>query len=382
MPNTLSDYLLGTSDQGRLVLKVGSSLLVRGDGSVRAPFLSALAADIARLHQAGWQVAVVSSGAVGLGRGRIGDRLAARDLETRQAAAAIGQPLVMRAWQQALGAHDLITGQLLLTLALTDDRRGWLNARATMDRLFAAGAVPVINENDSVATAELKYGDNDRLAAHTAQLAGARLLILLSDVDGLFTANPHADAKATLVREIDRITPDIRAMAGGTDASGPGTGGMATKLDAAQIAGDAGCETVILNGLTGHDSILFPGDRHSWFRATGTPSTARRQWIAARLKPQGQLHIDEGAAAALARNASLLPAGVREVSGSFRRGDLVDVVTEQGQIIARGLCHYDAAEAGRITGVQLEDVAERLGYAVRRPMIHRDDLVLSEQPLR
>ncbi|WP_375403320.1 glutamate 5-kinase [uncultured Sphingomonas sp.] len=365
------------ADASRITLKIGSSLLIGPDGSgLSTEWLADLAADIAGLRRAGKQVVVVSSGAVALGRDRLGTRRSPR-LELKQAAAAIGQPLLMRAWGQALGEHGIGCAQLLLTLDDTERRRRWLNARATTEALLAHGLVPIVNENDSVATDELRYGDNDRLSARAAQLVRSDLLILLSDVDGLHTADPARDPAARHVPVVAEITPAILALAGDASVAGPGTGGMRTKLAAAGIAGAFGCSTVIASGHAPHPiAALSEGARCTIFPARVSPASAYKQWIAASLDPAGSVAVDAGAARALAGGASLLPAGVRSVTGAFGRGACLRVLGPDGAEIARGLSAYDAAEARAIAGAGSARIPALLGYVGPDELIHRGDLVL------
>lgn len=361
---------------GRVTVKVGSSLLIGQDGGPRAAWLAGLAADLAALRESGKRVTVVSSGAVALGRGRLGIGKSAR-LDLKQAAAAIGQPLLMRAWDAALGRHGIACAQLLLTPDDTERRRRWLNARATVEALLERGVVPIVNENDSVATDELRYGDNDRLSARAAQLTRSDLLILLSDVDGLYTADPARDPGARHLPIVLAITPAIEALAGDASAAGPGTGGMRTKIAAAAIAGAFGCATAI---AAGHGSRpiaeLREGARCTIFPAKGSPASAYKQWIAGSLAPAGSLAIDAGAARALRAGGSLLPAGTVGVEGEFGRGACLRVRGPDGAEVARGLSAYDAAEARMILGAGSARIAALLGYRGPDELIHRDDMVL------
>lgn len=360
----------------RLIIKIGSALLVDHDsGELRRDWLAALAADVAAARARGQDVAIVSSGSIALGRRRLGIPSRQR-LEDKQASAAVGQIALAHAWQEALAAHDLICGQILVTFGATENRRQYLNARTTLDTLFRLGAVPVINENDTVATAEIRYGDNDRLAARVAQMASADCLVLLSDVDGLYTADPGTDPGATFLEEVSELDDRVMAMAG-TSRSGMGVGGMTTKLQAAEIAVGAGCHMAIADGR-----VLNPlqrvadGGRCTWFHARATPRTARKQWIASSLKPSGSLTVDDGAARALQRGGSLLPAGVRQVDGDFDRGDAIWIHDLSGRVLARGLCAYSAANARRIAGHKSDEIESLLGYRGRDEMIHRDDMVM------
>jgi len=366
----------------RIVVKIGSSLVV--DGQTRAPttaWLTALGEDLARLRAGGpaggRQVIVVSSGAIALGRGRLGLTRNAR-LDEKQAAAAVGQSLLMQAWEAALRPHDLTPAQILLTRDDTERRRRWLNARATLEALLKLGAVPVVNENDTVATEEIRYGDNDRLAARTAQLVRADLLILLSDVDGLYTADPRRDPAAAHLPLIEALTPDIVAMAGGANAQADvGTGGMATKLEAARIARSAGCATLIVSGLVDHPlRAVEDGARATLITAPGTPLQAYKSWIAGSLEPAGALAVDDGAAVALAGGRSLLVSGVQRVEGRFDRGDCVRVVGLTGDALGVGLAAYAADEMERIRGRHSGEIEGLVGYKGPGVAIHRDDLVL------
>ncbi|WP_370153728.1 glutamate 5-kinase [Ferrovibrio sp.] len=361
----------------RIVVKVGSSLLVDGEkGTLRAAWLAALVEDIAGLRAAGKEVLVVSSGAIALGRRILGLTGRALRLEEGQAAAAAGQIRLSAAWGEALARHDLKTAQILLTLADTESRRQFLNARETVNTLLKLGVVPVVNENDTVATAEIRFGDNDRLGARVAQMISADCLVLLSDIDGLYTADPGIDAAARFIPLVEAVTPEIEAMAG-ISRSGFGRGGMVTKIMAAKIATGAGCAMVIANGKQMHPvQNVRDGGTCTWFLATGTPNAARKQWIGGHLNPQGSLTVDAGAEKALRSGRSLLPAGVTRVDGRFQRGDLVRVVDAAGTEIAVGLSAYTDEDARRIIGHKSGDIAEILGYRGRDEMIHRDDLVL------
>ena len=362
----------------RIVIKIGSALLVdRASGRLREEWLTALIDDVAALAAGGRDLLIVSSGAIALGRGVLGLPGGALKLEESQAAAAVGQIALARAYAQMLGRHGRIAGQILLTLGDTEERRRYLNARSTIGTLLKLGAVPVINENDTVATAEIRYGDNDRLAARVAQMVSADVLVLLSDVDGLYTADPTRDPQARHIPLVERITPEIEAMAGGS-ASDVGSGGMATKLMAAKIAVSAGCHMVIAAGREPHPlARIEAGARATWFLADGSPVAARKQWIAGTLKPAGEISVDAGAARALGQGRSLLPAGVTAVSGRFDRGDAVVVRGPDGREIARGLCAYSSADAERLCGRQSAELEALLGYRGRDEMIHRDDLVLT-----
>ena len=362
----------------RVVVKIGSALLVDGDsGTLHRKWLDALADDIATMRARGQEVVIVSSGAIALGRRRL-DCAPGRalKLEESQAAAACGQIRLAHAYQEALARHDLTAAQVLLTLGDTEERRRYLNARGTVNTLLRLGAVPVINENDTVATAEIRYGDNDRLAARVAQMASADLMVLLSDIDGLYTADPRTDGQAAFVPEVSAITAEIEAMAGAPNPLG-GSGGMVTKLAAARVATAAGCAMVIADGVDLNPlAAIENGARCTWFRAVSNPKALRKQWIAATLRPAGSLLIDGGALAALGRGKSLLPAGVVAVEGEFGRGDAVSVKGPDGAEVARGLSAYSAADARRIAGYKSREIEGLLGYRGREEMIHRDDLVL------
>ena len=361
----------------RIVIKIGSALLVDRASGLNKAWLDAICDDIAALKARGTDVLVVSSGAIALGRTVLDLPKGALKLEESQAAAAVGQIALARHWSESLSRASIVAGQILLTLGDTEERRRYLNARATLQQLLKIGAIPIINENDTVATTEIRYGDNDRLAARVATMAGADLLILLSDIDGLYTAPPHLDPNARFLETIDDITPEIEAMAGGA-ASELSRGGMRTKIDAGKIATSAGCAMIIASGKTMNPLAgIENGARHSWFSASKSPVTARKTWIAGQLQPAGELH-DAGAQGALKAGKSLLPAGMRSVAGQFHRGDTVSVIGVEGREIARGLAGYDAEEARRICGRKSNEIEAILGYAGRAAMIHRDDLVMTE----
>lgn len=365
----------------RIVVKIGSALLAHDDGRLRAEWLDALAQDIAKLRDGGAEILIVSSGAIAVGRRLLGlargPRNRALRLEESQAAAAAGQVRLAHAWQETLGRYDVPVAQILLTIEDTEDRRRHLNARNTIATLLRLGVVPVINENDSVATDEIRFGDNDRLAARVAQMMGADTCAILSDIDGLYTADPTTDPAAKHVPEVDAITPEIAAMAGET-AGDDGSGGMITKIEAARVALQSGCRLVIADGREAHPlAALDAGARATWFVSHAEPHTARKRWIAGTLKPEGRVTVDAGAARALARGTSLLPAGVTAVEGNFERGDPVIVCDERGRELARGLIAYDSADAKRILGRQSGEIETILGYRGREEMIHRDDLVES-----
>ena len=360
----------------RLTVKIGSSLLVDPAGEVRAAWLDALAADLATVHGRGQEVIVVTSGAIALGWRALGLPRRPVKLEEKQASAAAGQILLARAWADALAACGLRTAQILVTLADTEARRRYLNARATVNTLLRLGVVPVVNENDTVATSEIRFGDNDRLSARVAVMATAETLVLLSDVDGLYTADPSQHAAAAHVPTVASITPEIEAMAGDSQ-SGVGTGGMASKIEAARIAVRAGCTVLLAKGAVLRPlSALENGARCTIFEAQTAPGRARKDWIAGSLSIMGALHVDTGAADALRRGSSLLPAGVTAVEGGFERGDAVVVRGPDGTALAKGLVGYDAADAARIAGRRTEEIEPLLGFRGRDALIHRDDLVL------
>jgi glutamate 5-kinase len=362
----------------RLIVKIGSALLVTPSGEIRHEWLAALVDDLARCRARGAEVLIVSSGAVAVGRWDLG--LAGRPLrlEEKQAAAAAGQIRLAHAYLEALGRRGLGVAQILLTPEDTEDRRRHLNARATLEQLLALGAVPVINENDTVATAEIRFGDNDRLAARVAQMISADTLVLLSDIDGLYTADPRTDPAARHIDSVAAITPEIEAMAGHAPA-GYSSGGMVTKLAAARIALAAGCRMVIARGEGLHPlAAIEAGARVTWFLPPSEPRTARKRWIAGAINAAGAFVVDDGAAAALARGTSLLPSGIVAVEGSFERGDAVVVRGRDGRELARGLAAYASTEAHAIAGRQSAEIEDILGYRGRDEMIHRDDLVMSE----
>lgn len=360
----------------RVTVKVGSSLLVEG-AAVRSEWLASLAADLAEMRREGRQIVVVSSGAVALGRGHLRLRRSAR-LDLKQAAAAAGQPLLMQAWERSMAQFGIPTAQLLLTVGDTESRRRWVNARATVEVLLANGALPVVNENDSVATEELRYGDNDRLSARVAQMIRSDLLILLSDVDGLYTADPAADPAAEHVPYVEAITDEVEGWAGGATGEGIGTGGMRTKIAAARIARSFGCATLIAAGHEAHPlSRLASGEaRSTVIAASGSPAGAYKQWIAGTLTPAGSVTVDDGAVRALAAGKSLLPAGVRSVGGRFERGVCLRILGTDGKEVARGITRYTSEEAEAIAGRSSAAIAERLGYGGPDELIHRDDMVL------
>lgn len=361
-------------DAKRLVVKIGSALLVdRQTGRLRAEWLRALTEDVARIRARGTDVILVSSGSIALGRGALGLPASELSLEQSQAAAAVGQIELARAYAEALNQHDIRAAQVLVTLEDSADRRRYLNSRATLEQLLMLGAVPIVNENDTVATDEIRYGDNDRMAAQIAVTAGADQLILLSDVDGFYSANPALDPTARRFDVIAQITPEIEAMAGDA-GSGLSKGGMKTKLMAAKTATAAGCDMAITEG-----SVLYPiraleeGAPATWFTAQGDPQQKRKAWIGA-MKPKGRVFVDKGAAGALQRGSSLLVAGVVRIEGAFGRGDPLEIADEAGHRLGQGLTRYDAQDAAKIRGLRSDQVEQVLGYPARGPLIHRDDM--------
>ena len=364
------------TDYRRIVVKVGSSLLVSDSGRVDRQWLRTLAHDISVLRCTGHELLIVSSGAIAIGSSILGINKRRARLEDLQAAAAAGQVQLVYAYQEMLGHLGIGAAQVLLTPEDTENRRRFLNARGTLHRLLERGVVPIINENDTVATDEIRYGDNDRLAARVAQLVMADALILLSDVDGFYTADPGKNADAQHIADVTRITSEMQAMAGET-RSDIGSGGMATKVQAARIATLAGCSTIIASGQIEHPlQALVDGARCTIFRAEGTPAAARKQWIAGALEVRGEIGVDEGAVVALRNGKSLLPVGVVSVSGNFRRGDVVNITGPDGRELGRGLAEYADEEADRLAGCQSEEIEEKLGYRGRSVVVHRDELVL------
>jgi glutamate 5-kinase len=364
----------------RIVVKVGSALLVDAESArVNRAWLETLIDDLLRLRKRGQRVILVSSGAIALGRRRLGLKHGTLRLEESQAAAAVGQIRLAHAYKELLESKDVTVAQVLLTLEDSERRRRYLNARATLESLLELGALPVINENDTVATAEIRYGDNDRLAARVAQMTAADCLVLLSDVDGLYSADPNKDPNARFIHEVRQITPEIEAMAG-RPASRLGSGGMSAKLAAARIAMAAGCHLCIAAGAHKHPlRRIEEGADCTWFVPSATPAAARKQWIAGTLRPSGAVTIDAGALRALLDGRSLLPAGVTAARGRFDRGDTVSVLTSEGAEIARGIIAYSDADAARIMGRKSSEIVELLGFRGRDEMIHRDDLVLMHQ---
>jgi glutamate 5-kinase len=362
----------------RIVVKVGSSLLVNAErGELYSGWLNALAEDLAERAKGGAQIVVVSSGAIALGRTVLKFAKGALKLEESQAAAAVGQIALARAWAEALNKEGLVAGQVLLTLKDTEERRNYLNARATIGKLLEIGAVPVINENDTVATSEIRYGDNDRLAARVASMIGADLLVLFSDIDGFYDAPPGTKKDAKLIPVIPRITAEIESMAGaaGSELS---RGGMVTKIEAAKIATLAGAHMIIASGRKMHPlRAIQSGEACTWFLTPANPVTARKKWIVGNLEPRGIIHVDAGAVSALRNGKSLLPAGVVKVSGEFARGDAVLVRGPDGEEIARGLVAYDSEDAAKIVKKSTNEIVLILGYEGRAAMIHRDDLAMA-----
>ena len=365
----------------RVIIKTGSALIADEDGNARSDWLASLAGDIVKWRAAGREVVLVTSGAIALGKASL-TCTQPRRLDEKQAAAALGQPRLMAALAEAFAPHKLTVAQALLTLEDTENRRRWLNARATLETLLEAGIIPIINENDTVATEEIRYGDNDRLAARVAQMVSADVLVLLSDVDGLYTADPHKDGSAEHIPTLKTLTPEIDAMASGAnETAGVGSGGMATKLVAARIAQEAGCATVITLGDRPTPlGALETGERASWILANDTPANAKQSWLMGHIHAEGTLTIDAGAIKALKDGASLLPVGVVSISGQFQRGAILSVEDAQGQQIAKGITAYSATDLALIAGHKSEKIEAILGGKTRRPaIIHRDDLVLSGQ---
>jgi glutamate 5-kinase len=377
---TVEDRKIGArrlADAKRIVVKVGSSLLVdRDKGRLNRSWLESLAADVAASRRRGQEVILVSSGAIALGRRHLKLGTGKLKLEESQAAAAVGQIRLAHAYKELLETHEITVAQILLTLGDTEQRRRYLNARGTLNTLLSLGAVPVINENDTVTTAEIRYGDNDRLAARVAQMVGADCLVLLSDIDGLYTANPNVDPDAQFIARVLEITPAIEAMAGGA-GSDMGSGGMQTKIAAAKIAIAAGCHLCIALGSVEHPlQRIEDGARCTWFMPSSTPLATRKQWIAGTLKPAGAISVDDGAVRALMGGKSLLPAGVTRAVGRFDRGDTVSIVGPDGTEIGRGICAYSDVDAARIIGRKSADIETVLGFRGRDEIVHRDDLVL------
>ncbi|KJZ20218.1 glutamate 5-kinase [Loktanella sp. S4079] len=360
----------------RLVVKIGSALLVDAQtGALSREWLTSLAGDVARIRARGTDVVLVSSGSIALGRGVLGLPPAALSLEQSQAAAAVGQIRLARAYEEALALHGIVTGQVLVTLEDSHDRRRYLNTRATMETMLSLGVTPIVNENDTIATDEIRYGDNDRLAAQVAVTIGADQLVLLSDVDGLYTGNPRINTDAKHIENVSKITPDIEAMAGDV-GSGLSKGGMITKIMAARMATEAGCAMAIALGTQNSPlAALENGARTTWFAAQTDPQAARKRWIFS-MKPTGSVVVDDGAKAALMSGKSLLPAGISKVTGRFGRGDVIAIMDAQGNQLGQGLSRYTAEEAGKIRGRRSNEISAVLGYEGRAALVHRDDMAL------
>lgn len=359
----------------RLVVKIGSALLVDRDRGLKLDWLVALALDVADMRRRGCDVVVVSSGSIALGRKVLALGDGVLTLEQAQAAAAVGQIRLARAYEEVLAPHGITTGQVLVTLEDTTDRRRYLNSRATMETLLGFGVVPIVNENDTVATDEIRFGDNDRLAAQIAVTVGADQLILLSDVDGFYSANPKEDPTAQRFDLVGTITPEIEAMAG-DPISGLSKGGMKTKLIAAKTAVAGGCAMAIMEGSVMRPlSALAAGASRTWFVAQGDPQAARKRWISA-MKPKGELLLDAGAVIALRAGKSLLPAGVTKVTGSFGRGEPVAILSPEGAVLGKGLVRYTSADARKIAGHRSGEIEAILGYQGRAALVHRDDMVV------
>ncbi len=362
----------------RLVVKIGSSILVdEAKGEIRRDWLDALTRDVAGLHKKGCEIVLVSSGAIRLGHTHLKLASGTLKLEESQAAAATGQIRLAHAYQAALASHGITVAQVLLTLDDSEERRRYLNARQTMATLLGLRAIPVINENDTVATDEIRFGDNDRLGARVAEMISADTLVLLSDIDGLYTGDPRSDKNAKHIPEIREVTPEIEAMAG-VAASELSNGGMVTKLMAGRIAMAAGCRMAIADGrAVGALGALIDGTaRCSWFLPEASPLSARKKWIKGSLKSSGTLVVDDGAVRALSSGKSLLPAGVTSIDGEFKRGDVVDVKDRKGHVLARGLVAYAADDARRIAGRKSAEIEKLLGFRGRDEIVHRDDLVV------
>jgi len=360
----------------RIVVKIGSSLLVDSQLGLKSEWLATLAADVVALRASNIDILVVSSGAIALGRSLLGLHTPLLRLDEAQALAALGQIELARCYAQAFETHNLRAGQILLTFADTESRRSYLNARATINTLLKFGTIPVINENDTVATNEIRYGDNDRLSARVASMMNADLLILLSDIDGLYTAPPHLDPQARLLDNIPAITPQIEEMAGASH-SHLARGGMKTKIEAAKIATQAGCAMLIASGKHAHPLKRIDDNApSSFFHASAKPTSAWKKWIAGHIEPVGRLRVDEGAVQALFEGKSLLAAGVTQICGQFERGDTIAILDAEGGEIGRGLVGYDTAQAQRIMGRKTHEIADILGGEGRGALVHRNDMVL------
>ncbi|MEM9434185.1 MAG: glutamate 5-kinase [Pseudomonadota bacterium] len=360
----------------RIVVKIGSALLVdRDTGHLRSDWLKSLALDVRFLKERGCDIILVSSGSIALGREALGLGQGPLALEQAQASAAVGQIRLARAYEEVLAPFDIVTAQVLVTLEDSRDRRRYLNSRATLAQLLTLGAVPIVNENDTIATDEIRFGDNDRLAAQVAVTVGADLVVLLSDVDGLYTSDPGQDPDAAHLPLISKITPEIEAVAGDA-GSGLSKGGMKTKVMAAKTATAGGAALVIAHGGPEHAlKQLHEGGKATWFQTQGDPQQARKRWIAA-MKPCGQIFVDDGAARALNSGKSLLPAGVKDLAGAFGRGDPVEICTQEGKVIGVGLIRYTSTETAQLKGHHTGEIAEILGYPGRAALIHRDDMAL------
>lgn len=361
----------------RIIIKIGSTLIVdQTTGAIRTEWLGNFIEDIDRLISKGKEVVIVSSGSIALGTKYIEKATPPLKLEEKQAAAACGQMELIHEYKQRFANKGIRIAQILLSIEDSEDRRRFLNARNTIDTILENDMLPIINENDTVATGEIKFGDNDRLAARVAQMVGADMLVLLSDIDGIYTANPQVDASARHIEKVEFITPEIEAMAGGSE-SDIGSGGMITKVQAAKIATASGCHMIIAKGDKAQPiTAIEKGEKASWFVAKANPLSARKEWIAAIIHPQGEIEIDEGAKRALMNDNSLLPAGVTAVKGDFERGDLVLIKDQSGIVIARGLTAYNSADAGLIKGLKSQDIEALLGYSGRSELVHKSDLVL------
>ncbi|APG63389.1 glutamate 5-kinase [Sphingorhabdus lutea] len=360
-----------------IVVKVGSALLINPDGSIRTKWLATLVEEIAALQKEGHKIIMVSSGTIALGARTLGLPDGGRsNLADAQAAASVGQIALARLWSEMIADKDILAAQILVTLGDLEDRRRYLNATATLDRLLSLGVIPVVNENDSVATYEIRFGDNDRLAARIGQAAEADLVILLSDVAGLYDKNPDSHKDAKLLKNITNIGEDIMQMADGNSSSGMGSGGMSSKLEAARIANMAGIPLIICSGKDNYPISTFLESEQGTIFEPQTSISARKGWLGGRLKTAGNVHIDAGAVTALKGGASLLPAGVTKIDGNFVRGDVIDIISPEGGILARGLAEYDAKDADIISGHQTHELGKLLGYTPRKAMVHRDQLVL------
>ena len=375
---TVENVIETMKQVNRVVIKIGSALLIdEKNGSIRSDWLSSIADDVATLKKQGKDVILVSSGSIALGRKILGLTMAKKLVEN-QAAAAIGQIELASTFREKLSKHDIAVAQVLLTYSNTENRSQYLNARGTINRLLKLGVVPVINENDTVATDEVRFGDNDRLAARVSSMCAADLLFLLSDIDGLYSADPHSNNEAEFIPTVEKITPEIENMAGEPVSTGFGSGGMITKIAAANIAMTGGCHMVISNGTVMHPIKKYiETGRGTWFNASTTPMAAKKKWIAGALSPVGSLIIDDGAENALKNGKSLLPAGVVSVEGDFVRGDTIKIENQARYEIARGLVAYSSEDAKKILGSKSSEIENILGYGGREELIHRSDMVMS-----